>query len=555
MNRNKQYIISSLAVLAMFVSCKEVDPLEGVELGSMGIQSVTAAFTGEVYENDTDARFSATPDADGNIVVEVPWFYPETSDYEVPQELLTNMRVSATLATGTYIEPGLGVMDMTQTHHVTAYDAAGRTMEYNIRAEITKLSGCTFSSFNVTSAGTLYTGIINPTANTISLMAPGDELPDCTVAYTASPHSTVSGYTEGMSFRDGDKITVLAHNGVDKTEYTIKFAVPEKIAYGARLGSGKNLWTKYYANLGVTLASGDAPMRLAADGDVLYVLTGSGTIHSMDRKTGDYIGTVSLPSGYTANSMVSDEAGNILFAANSAATSDFKVYVVDAIDGTPEELISYSNTGYANLGNIRVTGNAKGDAVVTANSQGTAGGGVAWQITGGTAGAASVVSENPSCTSLGNTYNGCIVGATSDLSDGIFTFGYWGAYDIFYSSDRTAYTVAVDTDPAGNENTNCMSIATFNGAQYLAYGIGAHFSYGYCPQFKIVDSSVPSAMSTAELHAVPYSDLNIGGFKGVTGATSDILIVISEDGYYMDVYFTDGNYDIITCYEFDCIQQ
>ena len=100
-----------------------------------------------------------------------------------------------------------------------------------------------------------------------------------------------------------------------------------------------------------------------------------------------------------------------------------------------------------------------------------------------------------------------------------------------------------------------MSIATFNGAQYLAYGIGAHFSYGYCPQFKIVDSSVPSAMSTAELHAVPYSDLNIGGFKGVTGATSDILIVISEDGYYMDVYFTDGNYDIITCYEFDCIQQ
>ena len=351
----------------MFVSCKEVDPLEGVELGSMGIQSVTAAFTGEVYENDTDARFSATPDADGNIVIEVPWFYPETSDYEVPQELLTNMRVSATLATGTYIEPGLGVMDMTQTHHVTAYDAAGRTMEYNIRAEITKLSGCTFSSFNVTSAGTLYTGIINPTANTISLMAPGDELPDCTVAYTASPHSTVSGYTEGMSFRDGDKITVLAHNGVDKTEYTIKFAVPEKIAYGARLGSGKNLWTKYYANLGVTLASGDAPIRLAADGDVLYVLTGSGTIHSMDRKTGDYIGTVSLPSGYTANSMVSDEAGNILFAANSAATSDFKVYVVDAIDGTPEELISYSNTGYANLGNIRVTGNAKGDAVVTAN--------------------------------------------------------------------------------------------------------------------------------------------------------------------------------------------
>ena len=66
MDRKFNILILSIAVMAMFASCKEVDPLAGTELGEMGIQSVTAAFTGEVYENDVNAKFSALPDADGH---------------------------------------------------------------------------------------------------------------------------------------------------------------------------------------------------------------------------------------------------------------------------------------------------------------------------------------------------------------------------------------------------------------------------------------------------------------------------------------------------------
>lgn len=554
MNNKIFKYISVLAVVATFASCKEVDPLADVDLGEMGITSVSAAFTGEAYENDPSASFSGQPDENGNIVINVPYFYPESSDNEVPEEFLTNMRVSATLAAGTYISPGLGVMDMTQQHHVTAFDAAGRTEDYVISARIVKLSGCQFESFSVISGGATYSGIINNASQTISLMVTEPELTDCTVEYRVSSHATVSGYTEGMTIRDGDKITVTAHNEVDKTEYTIRFSIPEKIAYGARVGSGRNLWTKYYSNLGVTLSSSDAPLRMAVDGEVLYVLTGNGTIYSINRQTGDYIGTVELPSGYSADSMVNDEAGNIVFAADAANGAEFKVYAIDTMTGTPKELISYNNAFAGNLGNIRVAGDINSEAVVTANAGGTNAGGVAWQITGGVAGEARTT-QNTACTALGNTYNGTIVPASSDLSDGIFSFGYWGSYDLYYSSDLQNYVVAVDTEPAGNENTNCLSTVTFNGARYLAYGIGAHFSYGYCPQFKVVDSTNPASMSSAEFYAVAYSELNVGGFKGVTGATSDILIVVSEDGYYMDVYFTDGNYDILTCYEFDCIQQ
>ena len=544
--------MSLIAAVAMLASCKEVDPLAETELGEMGVTSVKAVFTGEVYENDPDASFSAQPDANGNIVIEVPYFYPETSDYEVPEELLTNMRVSATLATGTNIEPGLGLMDLTQTHHITAYDAAGRTKEYSLTAKITKLSGCDFSSFNVTSAGTLYQGIINPGQKTISLMVTETELSGCTVEYTASPHATVSGYTEGMSIKDGDKFTVTAHNGTDKTEYTVRFSVPEKITYGARLGSEKNLWTKYFSmNYGLTMT--DSPIRLASEGDNLYMLAG-GALHSIDRKTGDYLGTVALPDGYTVNSIMNDEAGNIVFAAD--ASSEFKVYYMESIDGTPVELISYTNaTGSSNIGNIRVAGNVKENAVVTANTAGLAPTGIVWEITGGVAGPARTVTGIPGGGTLWNAYNGCFAPVSSRLSDGILALGYWSVYDLYYTGDMSTFSMVYDPDPqTGNENPNCVTTVSFNDARYCAIGLGSHFSYGAVPYFSVIDATTPTAMSGATLYTVPYNDLQFSGFKG-TGATSDVLMVISEDGYYMDVYFADGNYDVITCYEFDCIQQ
>ena len=548
MDRKFNILILSIAVMAMFASCKEVDPLAGTELGEMGIQSVTAAFTGEAYENDINAKFSALPDADGNIVVEVPYYYPQTSDNEVPEEFLSNMRVTASLFAGTYIEPALGVLDMSKTYDITAYDAAGRTKEYTLTAKITKLKECELTAFNVTSAGSLYSGIINPGAKTISLMVTGDELTGCTVDYTVSPHATVSGNLE--TIRPGDKITVTAHNEVDKNEYTIAFAVPEKIGYGARVGSGKNLWTKYFSNLDVTLSSADAPMRLAAHGDVLYVLAGGSTIYTLNKATGEYLGTLAIPDGYTAHYIVSDEAGNILFAANSTSGTDFKVYAMESIDATPVELISYSNASYANLGNIRVTGNIKDKAVVTANTDGTVAG-LAWQINAGTAEAPKTVTTS---WSLSNISNGCMVAATSDIASGVFAFGYWGVYNLYYSKDLTSFTDAVVmTETGSNENNNCLSTVTFNGAQYIAAGIGAHFSWGYVPQFHVYDSTNPNMLS--QFFVAPWSELDDGGFKGVTGATSDVLIVVSEDGYYMDVYFVDANYDLITCYEFDCIQQ
>ena len=196
-----------------------------------------------------------------------------------------------------------------------------------------------------------------------------------------------------------------------------------------------------------------------------------------------------------------------------------------------------------------MTGNIDEKAVVVANTDGTVSG-LAWQINSGVADSPKILNTG---WTLSNIANGCMVAATSDIATGVFAFGYWGVYDLYYSRDMSSTTVAVAAPASSNENNNCLATVTFNGANYLAAGIGAHFSWGYVPQLLVYDITNPNQVTS--FHAVPYSELNVGGFKGVTGATSDVLIVVSEDGYYMDVYFVDANYDLITCYEFDCIQQ
>lgn len=560
MNRKLNIFISSVAVLAMLASCKEVDPLAGTELGTMGVLSVTAAFTGEVYESDPNASFSATPDENGKIVIEVPYFYPQNSDNEVPIDLLTNMRVTASLATGTYIEPGVGIMDLTQTHHFTAYDAAGRTIDYELTAEITKLSGCIFDSFKVISAGVEYVGIINPSTHVISIMSPG-VLTGCTLEYAASPHATVSGYTEGMDIDDGTKFTVTAHNGVDKTEYTISFAQPEKIGYGARIGSENNLWTKYMnsGSLGFELTDEDSPITLAAQGDYLYLLAGgTGTIYQINRKTGDYIGNVTLPEGYTATSITADEAGNIVFAAD--ASSEFKVYYTESFESTPVELITYTNaTGGSNIGHVRVAGNVKEQAVVSATVAGVAPTGLVWQITDGIAGAPNKTSGIAGGT-LWNAYNGCFAPASSDLADGVFAIGYWTVYELYHSSNLASYSAVIDPD-VPNTDPNSLYTVSFNNARYLVFGAAAFWTYSPSPYFTIVESSTPTseAMNSAILYTVPYDDLKLGGFVGNNSSTSyasaDVTAIVSEDGYYLDVYIADKYYGVIACYEFDCIQQ
>lgn len=551
--KRKSFYISLIAAGLMSASCQEVDPLAGTELGTIGITSVKAAFTGEEYEKDQDANFSAQPDENDNIVIEIPWFYPKSSDNVVTEAHLECMRVTATLASGTYIEPGLGVMNMNEVHYITAHDAAGRTKDYVLKAEIIKLRDCEMNEFKVTSAGTEYQGIINPGQKTISLMVTEDELTDCTVSYTASPHSTVEGNLQ--TIKSGDKVTVIAHNGVDKNEYTINFAMPEKIAYGARLNSQKNLWTKYFTihYPGVTITN--SPIRLASKGDYLYMLTGD-KIYNFNRKNGEFVGTVNIPGGYSATSMMNDEAGNIVFAADG--TSEFKVYYIDSFEGgsEPVELISYSNgIGASKIGNIRVAGNVKEKAVVTATAAGIAASSLVWAIEGGVAGQPTSTTGIPGAGTLWVGYNGSFAPVSSDVSDGVLAFGYWGTYDLYHSSDLKSYSMVYDPNPqTGNENTNCVTTASFNKARYCAIGLGSHFSYGAVPYFSVIDASTPSAMAGALLYTVPYDELKFSGFKG-TGATSDVLIVPSEDGYYMDVYFVDGNYDVLTCYEFDCIQQ
>lgn len=546
-----KYIPLALLTAAL-LSCSETDPYKDMDLAALeGITSVTARFTTGPYASDPSAVFTAMPDASGKVVIEIPWFYPTDTDNTVDPAWLDSLRVSAVMQSGTYVKPGFGLTNLSSENLYRVTDPVGRTRDFSVIAKIVKLSGCDIESFRLTSAGTDYDGIIDQSKNTISVITTDDVLPETSLAYRLSDHATMDGYTEGMDIHDGDKFKVTAHNGVDSKEYTLLFAVPEKIGYGANKAF-KQAWKKWYgANLGITLGAG--MVRMAASGDYLVVMN-AGRLYLLNRFTGAFIQEISL-SGYDIKSIVSDEAGHILFSNEGEFNgAPFEVYYIDDLmNPQPVKLLEYTQADIwgSTIGNIKVVGDIKTKATVTAfaNVNNMP---VYWTVENGVASKVAWTSGFYPGANVWGLYNGSATSATADPADGFFGVGYAGNYNIEYfngSSWSDVYTTGFE----GNENPCTLSTITFNGARYLAFGVGAHFSWGYCPAMVVMDSSVPSTMSDAILCDYNVWTMDAGAFVGATGAACDVLLVASADGYKMHAYYTDGNYDMIICIEFDCI--
>lgn len=548
---------------AALMSCTETDPYEDIELPELeGITSVTARFTQGEYASDPSAVFTAIPDASGNILLEIPWFYPTDSDNEVNPEWLKSLRVNAAMQPGVFVKPGFGLMDLTSSNSFTATDPTGRTRTFSVKAEIVKLSGCQIESFRITSNQTDYDAIINHDKNTLSIITTDSELPVDNLVYRLSDHATLDGYSEGMVLHGGETFKVTAHDGVTTKVYKVEFAIPEKIGYGANK-KYKQAWKKWYgANLGINLGAG--MVRMAASGDYLVVMN-AGSLYLLNRFTGSFIQNIDLP-GYDIKSIVSDEAGNILFSNEGEFNgAPFEVYYIDDLmNPQPKKLIEYTQADISGstIGNIKVVGDIKTKAVVTAfaNVNNMP---VYWTVENGVASKVAWTFGFYAGNNIWGLYNGSAVSATADPADGFFGIGYGGSYNLEYfdgSSWSDVYTWSHFYTPdqyayMGNENPCSLSTISFNGARYLAIGVGAHFSYGYCPAMFIMDSSVPSTVEDSALCKFDNYKMEAGNFVGATGAAADVLLVASPDGYKMHAYYTDGNYDMIICLEFDCIKR
>lgn len=575
MNRIFRYFILGAISLSMF-SCQVEKPEIIDTTGSTGITSVSAKFNSGALAADPNAVFTTTvtDPANPEIIIQIPAFYPKESDNAIKPEDLRKMRVQAALENGVALKPALGLMDLNQDNHVEATLPSGAVLKYIIKGKIEKLHECILEELTLTdSEGETFGCLIDNDKKTVTAMSVAkQELKDCKAVYRISPHATVSSpdMKTAKTWKSGDKLVVTAHDGETKTEYTFSISVPEKVEYGMRISSGVMKWMKYYnTDFGVTLKK-DPITRLAVIGDYLAVSTGSG-VFVINRSTGAKVKEISLPAGAVVHSIANDEAGHIIFAANTAHNAVMSVYMIDASALTaatiaPVELFktnSQANISGCTIGNLRVRGDVTKNAVITAIAGAPAPGWyLAWEIKNGTPTnvvkgiAKGVFGKTAGKNAFWKPQGGCVAPAGNSFADGMFYIGYDGVRNLFFTPTiikNAPWKQVVVTGNVGNENLNCLATATFNNAKYVAYLMAAHFSYGACPTAKIFDYSNADAIAEAMVFEMKRPE-KLGGFKNI-GASSDIALYVSPDGYKMNMYWTDGNYDVIGCYEFDCIKK
>jgi len=562
MIKNKQHMKKFIgffliaAAALPLCSCSE-EKAEVVDTtGKTGITSVSAKFSSGNYVDDANAVFTATvtDPEQGEILVSIPYYYPKDSDNPVTTADIERMRITAALDEGATVTPGLGLMDLTQENHVEVTLASGAKIKYIIKGAIVKLSECDIESLVLTDPdGNAYDCIIDNSAKTVTASATAESLPNCSAVWTVSPHATLTSpdLTAARTWAPGDKLLVTAQDGTTK-EYSFEIAIPQKVDYGIRSGSGTEKWVKYY---GTDYGAGTPSLtRLAVSGDYLVVSTGT-SIFTVKKTTGAKVADVTVPAGFTVQSLASDDAGHIVFAGNAPFNSTFTVYYVSLDDlENPKVLFTYNHSDIysSSIGNLRVSGDVTGTAAVTAMvdvSQYY----VAWQITGGKASTPVFGAISPATSTIWSPEGACVAPAGATLDKGIYFIGYAGSpYDLYYCADPSnpVWTDEFATGTEGNENYNCITVADFNGAKYLAILQGAHFSWSSAPIAYMFDASVPDQIRDAKVFTMDKSFALT--FKD-TGACSDVLLSVTSDGYKMHLFWTDGNFDALGCYEFDCI--
>ncbi len=364
----------------------------------------------------------------------------------------------------------------------------------------------------------------------------------------------IGGATDGVH-----KISVQTNPefGSRITGITVSTGVEDYEAYVTLKQKGtadvQTLWSKSYGDY--DLASAGGPLRLAVFQDMLLVAIGGNQLYALNRETGEMIQKVELPAGLSVDSMVSDDAGNLLLAGRTAFGGQFDVYCIEAgTDFTPKLLLSYSHVDIwsSAMGNLRVKGDVTGNAVLTAFvdvSQYW----LRWEVKDGVVGASLFGHVDPASSYVWNPYGACVAPVSSDFNDGLLFIGYIndaaGNYDLnHYDPASGSWKSVFHTDSAGNENYNCISVATLNGMRFCAIERGAHFSWGRSPEVYLLD--ITDLDNVKESYYVDWATVSGGTAFIGSGACSDVLLVLSSDGTVMDMFVTDGNYDCLTCIRF-----
>ena len=342
--------------------------------------------------------------------------------------------------------------------------------------------------------------------------------------------------------------------GVYVTPKDEAYVESAKAFYVFQNGRAAKLWSKHPAE---DYDGYDASQRvkLAKYGD--YILLANTTkIYVLNPADGSVVNTIDVPAGMAAHNVLVDDAGNVLFGADAldGAGDVTLYYVADPFNPAPEQLISWNAGNYycVGAGNIRVKGNVKDDAVITAVVTDGAGGAcIAWEVVDGVIG--DWKWTNPPYTNW-NVPSLCFAPIGATMADGFFYIGYGGDYNLYYTDSfvaggGTPWAVSYVTGSSWMENYNCIATAEWNGNKYAAVVAGCHFEYDAADVF-LLNVNNPAAAEHVYTHHGD-GDADWDWTAGVNpnwtglGTYSDVLLVPTADALLM--VYVDSNYGAMAC--------
>lgn len=523
-----------------------------------GINSITATFA------DGTGSFVGYIVENSNVItIPIPYFYPLSSNNQIDESQLKDMRLTANLDDNVIVSPSLLNLDLTQENIITVTDQVKMKKEYIVKGEIRKSSECTLEAFKLPALG--LDGVINEEAKTISLVTIGN-LDPALAEITLSYHASISPdpTNVALDYNNDLELTVTAHDGVSKNVYTIKKEVPEKLLYGIRSGSAKLMFEKQLkADCGIIVDNLTGGIAVTND----YVILNTRNANSvyLNAKTGEKVGEIDL--GALKGSLInfyntSDADGNVLICNLAPNAGSFKVWKLASVASTPELMIDWDG-GLAVGRKLSINGSINGDAIITAPIL-AAGQKVArWTVVNGV-----LTSQTPEIVTMsgltkGWTTNADVVSSSNtDVNGDYFVASY--SDNTFAWVNGTTNVVRKKLDAiSSNYIPNAVDYLEFNNAKYVTLNWANSFTWGSADAVWLLDVSSDTNfagnLDSKTCNAVVWeSPRNVYGGKSVSPAvangngTGDVALKVSEDGYFLYLYFMFTN-GYVVGYQFDCI--
>lgn len=550
-----QIILMFLVVLFAF-SCEKPEyraRYEGNE-----ISDIFATYEGRAR----DRVFNGRVEGD-TIFLDIDYYFPIDSDNEMD---ISKVLIRATVPFDSKVSPSLSdFWDLTTPKTLTVTSGSGNVRNYIVKANKkgnTEVFSASLSYDDESGTRQETQAIILGDKINFSLV-PGTVLKNATFTYTINKHASGSITNGGAVNLNAAIPFVVSSVGNAKRNYTLQVIEATKLAKGIRPGSARIMFAKRLkADLGISVDNMTG--GIAATGKHIVLNTRGENSVYINALTGQREGEIelgaikgSLKNFYTT----ADDAGNI-FVSNLTPNDGnvFTISKLSSVTASPQPFIQW-NTGGTSYGRkFSIIGDVNSNAIITAPVVGVLSGSFAkWRVVNG-----SVVSQVPEMVTISdytwsnNNVDVIYTSPTNAASD-YFAIGYSNNKLVKVNGTTNKITASLDQLPS-NFIANAVDYIEFNNAKFVTYNHVNSFSWGSADQVFLIDteggfSGDPSAKTTPGL--VWSAEKSTFGSSAAGGAvngngTGDVAMTVSENGYYLYLYFMFTNGYVVGV-QFDCV--